>query len=70
MEQIIGSEQTEDIIDVTAQNFMQEVIEASKQKAVIVQFWAPLLLLLLQTLGRASKGRWRERKYQAGTCQY
>ena len=38
MEQIIGSEQTEDIIDVTAQNFMQEVIEASKQKAVIVQF--------------------------------
>ena len=41
MEQIIGSEQTEDIIDVTAQNFMQEVIEASKQKAVIVQFWAP-----------------------------
>jgi putative thioredoxin len=41
MEQIIGTEQAEDIIDVTVQNFMEEVIEASKQKAVIVQFWAP-----------------------------
>ena len=41
MEQIIGSEQASDIIDVTVQNFMEEVIEASKQKAVIVQFWAP-----------------------------
>lgn len=41
MEQIIGSDTAVDVIDVTVQNFMEEVIEASKQQAVIVQFWAP-----------------------------
>ena len=30
-----------DIIDVTEDNFMAEVIEASQQKPVIVDFWAP-----------------------------
>ena len=40
MEQVISSAQA-DIIDVTAQNFMAEVIEASQNKAVIIQFWAP-----------------------------
>ena len=29
------------VIDVTMQNFMAEVIEASSSVAVIVQFWAP-----------------------------
>ena len=41
MEQIISSPETNDIIDVTMDNFMAEVIEASKEKAVIIQFWAP-----------------------------
>ena len=30
-----------DIVDVTIDNFMSEVIEVSNSKAVIVQFWAP-----------------------------
>ncbi len=30
-----------DIIDITSENFMNEVIETSRTKAVIVQFWAP-----------------------------
>ena len=30
-----------DIIDVTSENFMNEVIETSRTKGVIVQFWAP-----------------------------
>lgn len=30
-----------DIVDVTIDNFMSEVIEASNSKGVIVQFWAP-----------------------------
>ena len=29
------------IVDVTMQNFMEEVVEGSKSAAVIVQFWAP-----------------------------
>ena len=32
---------TADIIDITPQNFMSEVIETSRTKGVIVQFWAP-----------------------------
>ena len=28
-------------VDVNAENIMLEVIEASSEKAVIVQFWAP-----------------------------
>ena len=30
-----------DVVDVTMDNFMSEVIEASNRKGVIVQFWAP-----------------------------
>ena len=30
-----------DIMDITSENFMSEVIEASRKKGVIVQFWAP-----------------------------
>lgn len=30
-----------DIIDITPENFMSEVIETSRTKGVIVQFWAP-----------------------------
>ncbi len=30
-----------DIIDITSENFMSEVIETSRTKGVIVQFWAP-----------------------------
>lgn len=40
MEQMINSPEQK-IIDVDATNFMAEVIEASQQEAVIVQFWAP-----------------------------
>lgn len=41
MEPIISDSNTADIIDVTIDNFMAEVIEASNSKGVIVQFWAP-----------------------------
>ena len=41
MEPIISDTNTADIIDVTMDNFMAEVIEASNSKGVIVQFWAP-----------------------------
>ena len=41
MEQLIQASEQADIIDVNAQNFMSEVIEASQNQAVIVQFWAP-----------------------------
>jgi len=41
MEQIIASPQTSDIIDATVENFMTDVVEASNDRAVIVQFWAP-----------------------------
>lgn len=41
MEQLIQASEQADIIDADAQNFMSEVIEASQNQAVIVQFWAP-----------------------------
>ena len=41
MDPIISETATADIIDVTLDNFMTEVIEASNTKGVIVQFWAP-----------------------------
>ena len=41
MEPIISDPPAADIIDVTLDNFMTEVIEASNTKGVIVQFWAP-----------------------------
>jgi len=41
MEPIISETPATDIIDVTLDNFMTEVIEASNTKGVIVQFWAP-----------------------------
>ena len=41
MDPIISETASADIIDVTLDNFMAEVIEASKTKGVIVQFWAP-----------------------------
>ena len=41
MDPIISETAYADIIDVTLDNFMAEVIEASKTKGVIVQFWAP-----------------------------
>lgn len=41
MEPIISETPAADIIDVTLDNFMTEVIEASNTKGVIVQFWAP-----------------------------
>lgn len=41
MEQLINSPEQATMIDVDASNFMTEVIEASQQEAVIVQFWAP-----------------------------
>ena len=37
----IAAAPTADIIDITPQNFMSEVIETSRNKGVIVQFWAP-----------------------------
>lgn len=39
MDQMIGTPAT--IVDVTMQNFMQEVVEGSQTIPVIVQFWAP-----------------------------
>ena len=41
MDPIISETASADIIDVTLDNFMAEVIEASNTKGVIVQFWAP-----------------------------
>lgn len=41
MDPIISKQASADIIDVTRDNFMAEVIEASNTKGVIVQFWAP-----------------------------
>ena len=41
MDPIISETAVADIIDVTLDNFMTEVIEASNTKGVIVQFWAP-----------------------------
>ena len=38
---IISDAPAADIVDVTLDNFMTEVIEASNSKGVIVQFWAP-----------------------------
>ena len=41
MDPIISDSSAADIVDVTLDNFMAEVIEASNTKGVIVQFWAP-----------------------------
>ena len=41
MDLIVSDEPAADIVDVTIDNFMSEVIEASNSKGVIVQFWAP-----------------------------
>ena len=41
MEQLIAGQNTDDVIDVTMDNFMAEVVEASKTKVVLLQFWAP-----------------------------
>ena len=38
---IVSNSPAADIVDVTTDNFMSEVIEASNSKGVIVQFWAP-----------------------------
>ena len=38
---IVSNAPAADIVDVTTDNFMSEVIEASNSKGVIVQFWAP-----------------------------
>ena len=38
---IVSNSLAADIVDVTTDNFMSEVIEASNSKGVIVQFWAP-----------------------------
>ncbi|MGB2052089.1 MAG: thioredoxin family protein, partial [Candidatus Puniceispirillaceae bacterium] len=38
---IVSNAPAVDIVDVTIDNFMSEVIEVSNSKAVIVQFWAP-----------------------------
>ena len=38
---IISNAPAVDIVDVTIDNFMSEVIEVSNSKAVILQFWAP-----------------------------
>mgnify|MGYP003305094864 CR=1 FL=1 len=38
---IVSNAPAVDIIDVTIDNFISEVIEVSNSKAVIVQFWAP-----------------------------
>jgi len=40
MEQIIAGQNTGDVIDVTMDNFMAEVVEASNAKVVLLQFWA------------------------------
>ena len=41
MSLVIEENNSTEIVDVNAENIMQEVIEASSEKAVIVQFWAP-----------------------------
>ena len=41
MEPILAAQNTSDVIDVTMDSFMADVVEASNQKAVILQFWAP-----------------------------
>ncbi len=41
MDPIVSDSPPADIVDVTLDNFMAEVIEASNKKGVIVQFWAP-----------------------------
>ena len=41
MSLVIEENNSTEIINVNAENIMQEVIEASSEKAVIVQFWAP-----------------------------
>ena len=41
MDQFVSDSPNSDILDVTPDNFMAEVIDASKTKGVIVQFWAP-----------------------------
>ena len=41
MDPIVSDSPPADIVDVTLDNFMTEVIEASNKKGVIVQFWAP-----------------------------
>ena len=38
---IVSNAPAVDIVDVTTDNFMSEVIDASNSKGVIVQFWAP-----------------------------
>ena len=38
---IVSNAPAVDIVDVTIDNFISEVIEVSNSKAVIVQFWAP-----------------------------
>jgi len=40
MEQIIAGQNTGEVIDVTMDNFMAEVVEASNAKVVLLQFWA------------------------------
>ena len=41
------SESSNNIKDVTSDNFMEEVIELSKTTPVIVDFWAPWCLSLI-----------------------
>ena len=41
IDQIVSNAPAVDIVDITIDNFMSEVIEASNDKAVVVQFWAP-----------------------------
>ncbi len=41
MSLVIEENNSTGIVNVNAENIMQEVIEASSEKAVIVQFWAP-----------------------------
>ena len=40
MEQIITGQNSGDVIDVTMDNFMAEVVEVSNAKVVLLQFWA------------------------------
>ena len=40
MEQIIAGQNSGDVIDVTMDNFMGEVVEVSNAKVVLLQFWA------------------------------
>ena len=46
MEPIIAEQNTSDVIDVTMDSFMAEVVEASNQKIVILQFWARCFLVI------------------------